>query len=101
MNRCPNCGGTVKNGACEYCDTVLEKPALNMEVLYDEPFVISLPIRGTERRVYFKVRCESADMSVETSDVIDVTTLLDTRKRFVSNNSIVLDLKLRVLDKVD
>lgn len=101
MNRCPNCGGTVKNGTCEYCGTVLEKPALDMEVLYDEPFVISLPIRGTERRAYFKVRCESADMSVETDNAIDVTTLGDTRKRFVSKDFVVLDLKLRVLDKVD
>lgn len=101
MQRCKNCGGTIRNGVCEYCDTVWEKPALDMEVLFDESFVVSLPIRGEEKRAYFKVRCEDAEMSVETCDVIDVTTLYDTRKRFVSNDSVILNLKLRVLDKVD
>lgn len=91
----------MKNGVCEYCDTVWEKPALDMEVLFDEPFVVSLPIRGEEKRAYFKVRCEDAEMSVETDPTLDVTCLDDTRKRFVSNDSVVLNLKLRVLDKVD
>ena len=91
----------MKNGVCEYCGTVLEKPALDMEVLYDEPFVISLPMRGTEKRVYFNVRCEDLNISVKTDSIIDVTCITDTHRRFVSNDSIVLDLKLRVLDKVD
>lgn len=100
MNRCPNCGGTVKNGICEYCDTVWEKAALDMEVLFDEPFVVSLPIKGTDERVYFKVRCDDCSLSVE-QNKIEVTTFTDVCRRYVSNDYLLLNLKLRVLDKVD
>lgn len=100
MNRCPNCGGTVKNGVCEYCDTVWEKAAVDMEVLFDEPFVICLPIKGTDRRMYFNVRCEDCSLSME-ENKIEVTTFADVCRRYVSNDYLVLDLKLRVLDKVD
>ena len=99
MNRCPNCGGSVKSGVCEYCDTVWEKPSLDMEVLFDESFVVSLPIRGTEKRAYFNVRCDDCSLSVE-QNKIEITTFADACRRYVSNNSVVLNLKLRVLDKV-
>ena len=100
MRRCKNCGGTISHGVCEYCDTVWEKSALDMEVLFDESFVVSLPIKGTDERVYFNVRCDDCRLSVE-QNKIEVTTFADVCRRYVSNDSVVLNLKLRVLDKVD
>ena len=100
MQRCNNCGGTISHGVCEYCDTVWEKPALDMNVLFDESFVVSLPIKGGEKRAYFKVRCEDASLTVEQGE-IDVTGLGHTSRQYVPNNSLLLDLRLRVLDKVD
>ena len=100
MRRCKNCGGTIRNGVCEYCDTVYERPVLDMEVLFGESFVVSLPMKGTDERMYFNVRCEDCSLSME-ENKIEVTTFADVCRRYVPDNYMVLDLKLRVLDKVD
>lgn len=62
---CPNCGGSVKHGKCEYCDTVFEEEnfSLDINAYLDEPFNISCPLVNG-KRVELRVCCTNLEIEV-------------------------------------